>query len=430
MVDTSSLTGIDAASNPVATDPFAPRDPLTETNAQYMARVTAAYKDVPQPTLTPEQAAAGATVEFVRTGAAGVGEYKIVYPLGVGFDKTTGQPTGVNTLKGASAGANMMGASSSLSVAPTETYTAPDGKIFTDLASYNAYIAQTKADEKKAAGQSAYDLLFQEFNQYGLGSLIEPLKKFIVDGLSPAEFTIRLRETDAYKVRFAANADRIKNGLAAIDEATYLGLEDQYQNLMRNYGLPASYYTKDSMGTQAGFQSFIANDVSATELEDRIITAQSRVINSNPEVLAALKKFYPDITNGDILAYTLDPTKALTDIKRKVTAAEIGGAAIQAGLDITGTRAAELGSAGITKIKAQEGFQTVAEVAPRGGQLAAFYNETPYTQATAEQEVFGLAGSVEAAKQRKKLVGLERASFAGQSGIAQGAISRDRSGAY
>jgi len=208
---------------------------------------------------------------------------------------------------------------------------------------------------------------------------------------------------------------------------------------MRNYGLPESYYSKGLYGTQEGFQKFIANDVSATELEDRIMTAQQRVVNANPEVLASLKAFYPGINNGDILAYTLDPKNALTEIKRKVTAAEIGGAAVQSGLNLGQTpeeralyaaRAAELGAAGITKQQAQQGFQTVAEVAPRGGQLAAMYGESPYTQQTAEQEVFGLAGSVDAAKQRKKLAGLERASFSGQSGAAQGALGRERAGNF
>jgi hypothetical protein len=180
------------------------------------------------------------------------------------------------------------------------------------------------------------------------------------------------------------------------------------------------------MGIQSGFEKFIANDVSATELEDRIMTAQSRVMNANPEVLASLKQFYPGITNGDILAYTLDPSKALTDIKRKVTAAEIGGAATQAGLGLTGTRAEELGAAGITKAQAQQGFQTVAEVAPRGGQLAEIYKQNPYTQQTAETEVFGLGGSVEAARQRKKLTSLETAAFSGSAGA--GAIARDRAG--
>jgi hypothetical protein len=257
---------------------------------------------------------------------------------------------------------------------------------------------------------------------------VEPLRGLIISGASPSEFTIKLRESDAYKKRFAANAARIQKGLKAISEAEYLGLEDQYQNIMRNYGLPAEYYTRGDMGIQEGFNKFISNDVSAAELEDRVLTAQQRVINANPEVLASLKAFYPGINNGDILAYTLDPEKALTDIKRKVTAAEIGGAATQAGLGTTMARAEELGAAGINKAQAQQGFQTVAEVAPRGGQLAAIYNQGPYTQQTAEQEVFGLAGSTEAAKQRKKLVGLERAAFSGQTGAAQGALGRERAG--
>ena len=312
----------------------------------------------------------------------------------------------------------------------TTTYEAPDGKIFTDLGLYNAYLDKVKLDEKRERGESAYKLLYEEFDRYGLASLVTDLEEFIKDGLSKTELTLKLRGTTSYKKRFKANEERINNGYAAIDEATYLGLEDQYQNIMRNYGLPASYYTKGALGVQEGFQKFIANDVSATELEDRVMAGQERVLNSNPEVLAALRSFYPGITNGDILAYTLDPTNALTEIKRKVTAAEIGGAAMQAGLKTNLTRAEELSQAGITKQQAQQGFQTVAEVAPRGGQLAAMYGEDPYTQTTAEQEVFGLSGSVDAAKQRRKLVGLERAEFSGQSGMAQGALGRERAGNF
>jgi hypothetical protein len=290
--------------------------------------------------------------------------------------------------------------------------------------------AETAAATARGERQSAYDLLFQQFNQYGLGALVEPLKGLIISGASPAEFTIKLRETDAYKKRFAANAARIQKGLTAISEAEYLGLEDQYQNIMRNYGLPENYYTRGDMGRQEGFERFIANDVSAAELEDRVMTAQNRVINANPEVLASLREFYPDITNSDILAYTLDPTKGLTDIKRKVTAAEIGGAATQAGLQTGMARAEELGAAGITKAQAQQGFGTIAGGLQRGSQLASIYGEDPYTQTTAEKEVFGLAGKTEAEKQRKKLTGLEKATFSGQTGLTSGALARDRAGAY
>jgi hypothetical protein len=282
------------------------------------------------------------------------------------------------------------------------------------------------AEEKRRAGQSAYDLLFTQFAQYGMGALVEPLKQFIQQGMSSAEFTLRLRDTDAYKKRFAANASRIAKGLGALSEAEYIGLEDQYQNIMRNYGLPANYYTRGDMGRQEGFEKFLANDVSAVELEDRIATAQKRVINANPEVSTALKQFYPDITNSDILAYTLDPEKGLEGIKRKITAAEIGGAAIAQGLQTGVTRAEELAQYGVTKDQAQQGFQTIASVVPRAGVLADIYKTGPYGQTQAEQEVFGLAGSEEAAKQRRKLTELERASFSGSAGAAQGALGRER----
>ncbi len=286
--------------------------------------------------------------------------------------------------------------------------------------------AATAAAQAQAERQSAYDILLSEFTRYGLASLVEPLKGFIISGASPAELTIQLQNSDAYKKRFAANADRIAKGLSALSPAEYVAIEDQYQNIMRNYGLPESYYAKDTMGTQAGFQTLLANDVSATELEERVLTAQDRVLKAAPQVSQALKAFYPDITNGDILAYTLDPTKGLDAIKRKVTAAEIGGAAIGQGLTTGVTRAEELAAAGVTKQQAQEGYQTIAEVAPRGAMLSDIYKQSPYGQTQAEQEVFNLAGSAEASRQRKKLTSLETAAFSGQAGV--GALARERAG--
>lgn len=284
----------------------------------------------------------------------------------------------------------------------------------------------TGTSVEQAARKSAYDILLEEFNRYGLGSLVEPLKGLITDNVSPSEFGLRLQQTDAYKKRFSANADRIAKGLTALKPAEYLAMEDSYQNIMRNYGLPESYYSKDSLGTQAGFNQLIANDVSATELEDRVMTAQNRVVNANPEVYKALKAFYPDITNGDILAYTLDPTKALDAIKRKVTAAEIGGAALAAGLTTEAVAAENLARYGITKQQAEQGYQTIGGLLPRASQLADIYKQDPYTQAVAESEVFGTGGAVNAAERRKKLSALEQAKFAGSSGAAQNALSRDR----
>ena len=308
-------------------------------------------------------------------------------------------------------------------VTPTTTTTATSG-----LTPYEQLLLdqQKKAQEEAARRdrQSAYDILYNEFNKYGLGSLVEDVKYLLQSNVSPSQFAIELQNTDAYKKRFSANQDRIKAGLRALTPAEYVGLEDQYQNIMRNYGLPATYYSKDAIGTQAGFQKLLANDVSASELEDRIATAQQRVLNTNPEVLRALRQFYPDLSNADILAYTLDPQNALANIKRKVTAAEIGGAALAQGLQAQGGTAESLAGQGITKAQAQQGYSAIAEILPRATQLADIYKQGPYTQQTAEAEVFGTQGSANAAERRKRLKELEQAAFSGSSGV--GALDRDR----
>jgi hypothetical protein len=59
-----------------------------ETAAEANARITQGYKDQPKPELTKEGAAAGATIEFVRTGAGGVGTYKEVFPMGAPIPTT------------------------------------------------------------------------------------------------------------------------------------------------------------------------------------------------------------------------------------------------------------------------------------------------------------------------------------------------------
>lgn len=361
--------------------------------------------------------------QYVSAFAPGVG-------TGVATEMTMSSMGGGEdfTVMGSTSGTGGTGGIGNLppGVTVVSTYSDPTtGDVVATLSNGTTKVL-AKSGAKDAANKSAYDLLYQQFNDLGIGALVPELKTFIEEGISPSEFTLRLRATDAYKKRFAGNAQRIAKGLRALSEAEYINLEDQYQNVMQRYGMPESYYTRGEMGRQEGFEKFIAGDVSPAELEDRISTAQKRVINANPEVTQALKTFYPGISNGDILAYTLDPSKAIEDIKRKVTAAEIGGAAVRAGLTTSVADAEYLQRYGVTKEQADQGYQAAAQILPRASQLSEIYKTGPYTQATAEQEIFNLPGQVEAQRQRKKLTELETSAFSGKAGV--GAIARDRAG--
>lgn len=284
-------------------------------------------------------------------------------------------------------------------------------------------------EEKRLAGQSAYDILFNEFDKYGMGSLVNEVKQYIVDGLSPAEFTIKLRASKPYQDRFAANTKRIANGFKAIDEATYLGLEDSYQSIMQNYGLPTNYYQKGNLGVQKGFEELIGGNVDPITLEERIVEGQ-KVTKGNKAIIDTAKQFYPTLTDGDFLGYVLDPKNGIEEIKRKVTAVEIGAGAAEANLGINLQRAIELGTSGVNKAQAKQGFAAIGTGLQRGSELAAIYGQDPYTQTTAEEEVFGLSGKTDATKQREKITGLEKATFNAKTGATSSAIVRDRAGAY
>lgn len=289
-----------------------------------------------------------------------------------------------------------------------------------------ATAAEAAAAKRLAEKTSAFDILRREFKANGLEFLVTAAENAIMNEETDAGRILALRNSDAYKVRFSANEQRKLKGLTVLDEASYLAKEDAYQNLMREYGLPDTYWTKDATGKQAGFEQLIANDVSAVELENRLITAQERVIRGAPQISQLLKEFYPEITNGDILAYALDPKNALKSIQSKVTAAEIGAAQKGAGLQATKAGAEQLELNKVTGEQYQAAAPTISEASIRGGQLASIYKEDPYTQQTAEAAVLNTPGSAEAIRQTKKLTALEQAAFSGQSG--RGVLARERAG--
>jgi hypothetical protein len=115
------------------------------------------------------------------------------------------------------------------------------------------------------AQQGAYDLLASTLKSWGLGTLLPDLKGFILGGdTSPDTLSLKLSQTTAYKQRFAGNEERRKNGLPELNPAQYIGLEEQYSNVLRSYGLPAGFYD-----SHKDFTDFIGKDISPSEIQTR-----------------------------------------------------------------------------------------------------------------------------------------------------------------
>jgi hypothetical protein len=280
------------------------------------------------------------------------------------------------------------------------------------LSAANKSAADLAAAEKKAAAETtrknAIDVLTERFQRYGLGSLVNKIKELAIDGATEATITLGLQETEEYKMRFKANEARIKKGLQVLNPGEYLNIEDGYRQVLRAYGL--KQFDTDDYVSQ-----FIANDVSAAELSNRVVTAVQRVQNADPAISQQLRDFY-GIGQADLVAYVLDPNQQFQKIERQVAASEIGVAAARQGLKTGVSVAEQLAAQGVTQAEAQKGYATIADILPTAEKLSDIYGTTldSYGQTEAEQEVFNSLASAQ--RKRQKLTQREIASFSGAAG--------------
>ena len=275
---------------------------------------------------------------------------------------------------------------------------------------------------KKEKAENAISVLTARFSQYNLQSLVPKIRELAIGGATEATITLQLQESEEYKMRFRANQDRIKKGLAVLDPGDYINLEDKYRQILRAYGL--RQFDNDDY-----VQQFIANDISSAELSSRVQLAVQRVQNADPAVFNALNKYY-GIGTTDLVAYALDPDTQFQKIERQVAAAEIGAAAALQGIQPGVAVAEQLAAQGVTQAEARKGYATIADILPGATKLSQIYGNVMegYGLAEAEQEVFNSLASAQ--RKRRGLLEREVAAFAGASGLGKTSLTTAIGGTY
>ena len=204
--------------------------------------------------------------------------------------------------------------------------------------------------------RNVFDLMRDTLAQWGLGTLAQDLRHLIVTGQTdPNELALALSQTDAYKQRFAANADRVKAGLRELRPAEYIALEEQYRNVMRQYGLPNGFYDDNTK-----LDKFIAGDVSPAEMQSRVQAVADLVYNAPPEAQQAWDQFYGHGKGGAIAAI-LDPKTAAPIVEQQVAASQIAGSALSQGLTANKATAERLASEGVTLQQARAAYSAIAQ---------------------------------------------------------------------
>jgi LysM repeat protein len=206
--------------------------------------------------------------------------------------------------------------------------------------------------------ESYRDIVRAELAMYGLESLTD----FVVNSLQEYEqigpdlFMAKVRGTAEYKQRFRGNELRRQAGLNVLNESAYLADETAYQAILRNAGLPKGYYDSPD-----DFVDLIAGNVSPVELSARITEGYLAVSQADATVRNEMRRLY-GLTDGEMVAYFLDPQKALPLIEREVATARVGAAAARQGFaNVLDREALErMQSLGVSEQQAGEVFGTLA----------------------------------------------------------------------
>lgn len=262
---------------------------------------------------------------------------------------------------------------------PTRTYSPVTPSTLTVLPTVNSASEELKATLRR----------------YGLEALFNDLNQAVISDTSLVRNADALfgsiRETPVYKERFKGNAARVSKGLPELSEAEYINQEMSYKTALKNLGMPKGFYD-----TQDSFANFIAADISPVELSQRIQQGYNAVTQASPEVVTQLKRMVPDLTDGDIAAYFLDPLKSGQEIERKARAAQIAAAGVtQGGMQISTAQAEQLARQGVSAEQAQQGFTQL-------GQQAQLFNTTLLGEQALTQEeiVAGTLTNEQAAAER------------------------------
>ena len=226
-----------------------------------------------------------------------------------------------------------------------------------------AFNKSQAAAELQSKRESAFGILKKEFDKYGLSSLIDSVKNLILTGSSPEEVVLTLRTTPEYLKRFAGNKLRLDAGLNVYDEATYLDLENAYDQIFTSYGVEeAAGNTRAAR--QAKYAEFIGGTKSPDEIKGRV---QLAVLASQEDAVtkATMKELYPMLTDKDLVSYFLNPKETLPKLETKIRAAQVGAAAVRQGLVTNVATAEELVGLGVTEEEAERAYSAYAYDKPR-----------------------------------------------------------------
>ena len=265
--------------------------------------------------------------------------------------------------------------------------------------------ARLREAERQNQQMNATETLRGILDSYGLMSLYNRVVEFVKQGYEPESIMVLIRTTPEYKQRFPAMEGLAQKG-RALSEAEYIQYEQTAAQLETRYGLPKGMIT-------GNVTDLLTNDISATELNDRVVLASAAALQAPKELRDTFREYY-GIDEGGLTGYFLDPKIATPLLERQAASALIGGEAKMQGVNVGVQTAEQLQSLGVSQEQARTGFADVANASGLSSGAGETVSQGELIQGS-------LAGNAEAARKRERVAGSRAAAFQGSSGFSSSA---------
>ena len=259
------------------------------------------------------------------------------------------------------------------------------------------------------AGETAYDLFAGEFADWGIPESLtvwayERYKELGADEGAASRVAEEMKARPEFKARFPAFEELARRGEAmSVDE--YLDYEQQVRKTMKMFGVdPLEFGSDEKIG------QMLTNRVSPEEARSRMEMAAFAAYQAPAEVKRALATSY-GVTEGDLVAYWLEPDEALPVLQRKFGAAQVRGAMMEQGLDMSTDLSEQAADRGYSYDQSREAAQRARSLDPlSGGEQTASRDDIAAAQ----------FGDVAAQKRVERAAKSRAARFGGGGGAAEG----------
>jgi len=281
-----------------------------------------------------------------------------------------------------------------------------------ELARLNRRIAATREQlsEQTAQVRQARNLLDVYKQQVQLmGWMPGPLlqlyaRKWIETGRDADLALAAVRASDLYDKYLPGNR---QNGRILNPEKTYFAKIASFQQTIARRGLNPDIFSNL-------YGNLIGGEVSPVEFEQRVDLAYNQLLDNLP----AVRQYYANVvdpelaglTDEAILAAFLSPDVSTDILTRKVSLAQIGGAAAQRGYQLGLNRAGRLLAAGLTGDEALSFYSQAARQVPVIGRLVERFNEhVPF--GITQYENAAIMGNPNALRRIEQALARETATF-------------------